>query len=383
MKGILKVLLVWMICFNVSANNSENQNSSKPSQEYDQRWRIAYYQGGEYADYYEYLVATVNGLMELGWIEPVSLPDFPGSDTKALWRWMAQNVESSYLEFVIDGFYSVEWDESARAETRGRLISRLNHSKDIDMMMAMGTWAGQDLANNLHRIPTVVISASNPVGADIITSLDDSGFDHLFASYDPGLYPQQIQLFHKLVGFKKLGVPFENSSNGRVYAGMEIIEKAALELNFEVIPCYTKSDVSDLDEANRSVIKCFEELAPKVDAIYVSTQGGVNAQTTPELVRIANRNSVPTFSQNGEQEVRYGYMLSLAARGGIAPEGHFLAQNIGRIINGAKPRELKQLFDASSSVVLNMKTAENIGFYLNADLLAAADKLYWQIEQPE
>jgi len=34
-------------------------------------------------------------------------------------------------------------------------------------------------------------------------------------------------------------------------------------------------------------------------------------------------------------------------------------------------------------MVMNMKTAEKIGLYVNADLLATADNLYWQIELPE
>ena len=251
------------------------------------------------------------------------------------------------------------------------------------MVFAMGTWAGQDLANNLHRVPTVVMSTSDPLRSGILSSLDDSGYEHLFVSYDPGFYPQQIQVFHKLIGFKKLGVPFENTVNGRSYAGMDRIEKASVELGFEVVPCHTQSDIADQKLAEQSVVSCFEQLVQEVDAIFVSVQGGVNARTTPTLVSIANKNAVPTFSQNGEREVRYGYLLSLARRAGVGPEGMFLAQNIGRIINGAKPRDLKQVFEGSSTVVLNMKTAENIGLYINADLLAAADKLYWQIEQPE
>ncbi|WP_432471004.1 ABC transporter substrate binding protein [Amphritea sp. HPY] len=382
-KRILTGLSLILLCFTLTAQASSEVYSSSPQGEPQQRWRIAYYQGGGFDDYYSYLAATIDGLIELGWIEPVELPDFSSRDSQALWLWVSQNVESERLEFVADGYYSADWDARARREVRNNLISRLNHSQDIDMVFAMGTWAGQDLANHLHRVPVVVISTSDPLRSGIISSLDDSGFDHLFASYDPGLLPQQIQVFHKLIGFKRLGVPFENTVNGRSYAAMDKLEQASIELGFEIVPCYTQSDIADQQQAEQSVVRCFEQLVHEVDAIYVSVQGGINARTTPTLVSIANRNAIPTFSQNGEREVRYGWLLSLARRAGVGPEGVFLAQNIGRIINGAKPRNLNQVFEGSSNVLLNMKTAEDIGLYLNAELLAAADKLYWQIEQPE
>jgi ABC-type uncharacterized transport system substrate-binding protein len=384
MQQIKGIFICLMLCCTVLTASANAQDfSSRPQAQPEKRWRIAYYQGGEYKDYYEYLYAMSKGLSQLGWIEPLSLPDFPEKDSKKLWQWLSFNVKSPYLEFVADGFYSADWDNMARQKVRNRLLARLNYSKDIDMIFAMGTWAGQDLANNLHSVPTVVISSSDPLRSSIIQSLEDSGYDHLFTSYDPELLPQQIQVFHKLIGFKKLGIPYENTLNGRSYAGMKLFEQASAELGFEIVPCYTLSDIADQQLAEQSVIECFDKLAPKVDAIYISDQGGVNARTTPKLVEIANKYAVSTFAQDGELDVRYGFLLSLIRRSGFGPEGIFLAENVGRIINGAKPRNLKQLFEGSFRMVMNMKTAENIGLYINADLLATADKLFWQIELPE
>ncbi|WP_415230841.1 ABC transporter substrate-binding protein [Psychromonas sp.] len=384
MKKTQEIFICLMLCCSVlTVSVAAEDFSSRPQVKPEQRWRIAYYQGGEYEYYYDYLYAMTKGLSKLGWIEPLSLPDYPDRDTLKLWQWLSLNINSQYLEFVPDGYYSADWDNISRHKISNSLISRLNHNKDIDMVFAMGTWAGQDLANNLHRVPTIVVSASDPLRSGIIKNIDDSGYDHLFSSYDPRLQQQQIQVFHQLIGFKKLGVPYENTVSGRSYAGMDLIEQASADLGFEIVPCYTLSDIAEQQMAEQSVVDCFDELAPKVDAIFVSSQGGVNAKTTPKLVKIANRYGIPTFAQHGEQQVRYGYLLGLIRRSGLGPEGVFLADNVGKIINGAKPRNLKQVFDGSFSMVMNMKTAENIGLYVNADLLAAADNLLWQIELPE
>ena len=384
MKKIQVVFIGLVMCCTVltAGVNAEGFNS-RPQAAPDKPWRIAYYQGGDYKHYYRYMNAMVKGLSGLGWIEPLSLPDIPDQDSKKLWQWLSNNVDSQYLEFVVDGYYSGDWDPIVRKKVRNSLIARLNNSKGIDMVFAMGTWAGQDLANNLHQVPTVVMSTSNPLRAGIIKSLDDSGYDHLFTSYDPYHHAQQIQMFHKLIGFKKLGVFYENTLSGRSYAGIDLIKQVSTDLEFEIVPCYTLSDIADQQQANQSVLECFDTLAQKVDAIFVSGQGGVNAKTIPKLVKAANRYGIPTFSQMGAQAVRYGLLLSLPRDMGMEPEGFFVAENVGKIINGAKPRNLKQSFEGSFSMILNMKTAEKIGLYVNADLLAAADELYWQIELPE
>ena len=76
------------------------------------------------------------------------------------------------------------------------IIDRLNRKKDIDLIIAAGTWAGQDLANDRHKTPTIVISTSNPLSSGIIKSLEDSGYDHVHARMNPYRYERQVRIFH-------------------------------------------------------------------------------------------------------------------------------------------------------------------------------------------
>ena len=122
------------------------------------------------------------------------------------------------------------------------------------------------------------------------------------------------------------------------------------------------------------------DVAKQVDAIYVTMQGGVNGTTIPRLVDIANHYRIPTFYQAGSDGVRRGFLLSISRDGGFKPVGRFLAATMTRILNGAKPRDLNQLFEEAPDIAINLKTAETIGLYLYADVLAAADELYRSIE---
>lgn len=356
--------------------------SYQPITNSGKKWRIAYYQGGPSNAYYPYLVATVKGLINLGWIGVLEIPVSKEQDTKSLWYWLANNIKSDYIEFVANAYYTANWDSSIRATMKKNIIDRLKTKKDIDLIIAMGTWAGIDLVNNEHSTPVMVMSSTDPVRAGIIVSNEDSGYDHAFTRVDPGRWERQIQIFHKVIGFKKLGVAYENSVLGQSYAAIDLIEKNAKDKGFDIVRCFTKNDIPEQEQAEASVIKCFEELAPQVDAIYVVIQNGINLKTIPKLVSIANKHHIPTFSQQGAEEVRYGFLMSIAREGGFAPVGRFLAVSMAKIFNGARPRQLNQVFEEKPAIAINLKTAEAIGLYLNADILAAADEIYQDIESP-
>ncbi len=360
------------------ANGTTSGFSTSPITNQGKPWRLAYYQGGQAGNYYEYLRAVVGGLMSLGWVQERPIPNYPSKDSKQLWAWLSQHAGSEFVTFAPDAFYSAGWDQEVRKVERQKILERLSEDEDIDLVFAMGTWAGKDLATDDHDVPTLVMSASDPVRSGIIESVHHSGRAHVHARVDPLRYERQIRVFHDVIEFRTLGVAYEDSPDGRAYAAMDTVERMAEERGFEIVRCYTKSDVADQKVANDSVLDCFEQLAEEVDAIYVTQQGGVNPTTIPDLVQIANESRVPTFSQSGAKEVSYGVLLSIS-RPSFKPVGIFLAATAAKVLNGARPGNLPQLYEESPSIAINLKTAEVIGLYLYADVLAAADQIYRDI----
>jgi len=270
-----------------------------------------------------------------------------------------------------------------RKKISDEVISRLNQKKDIDLIIASGTWAGMDLANDKHKIPTVVVSASDPLKAGIIKSIEDSGFDHVHARVAPFRYERQVQIFHDIVGFRKLGLVYENTDTGKVYAAIERVERIAKERGFEIVRCYSESDIPDQSLAMESVRKCFRELGEKkVGAIYVTVQNGVNRENIPELVKITNFHKIPTFSQSGSEEVKYGFFMSLA-KASFKPNGIFHAKTLAKIFNGATPRQLDQIFESPPKIAINLRTAGIIGFDPPMEILGIADEIYQEIETPD
>jgi ABC-type uncharacterized transport system substrate-binding protein len=343
------------------------------------KWRVSYLEGGDYINYPLNLRAIVEGLARLGWVEPLEVPKFKGDDTGEMWSWLAKNAKSKSLEFAPDAYWSADWDDEKRKKLKGEVIARLREKKDVDLMIAMGTWAGQDLANNEHSVPTMVVSTSDPIKSKIIVSAEDSGYDHLHAKVDPERYANQVRLFYEVVGFGRLGIVYEDSVDGRTYAAIEDVQKVAKELGFQLVKCEAPFSGISVGEATAGVIKCHQELASKVDALFLTVHRGVVCEAMPEIMAPLLANDLPTWSQRGSGEVREGVLMSIS-RADFGEIGLFHAQVMDHVFNGDKPRDLGQIFQDPKAIAINLETAQKIEYDPSFDILAAADEIFEETE---
>lgn len=377
---ILLLLFFFLIQLPLFAADKGNFTTT-PKTNNGKKWRIGYYEGGEYLEYNEVLIATVKELMAMGWIEAEAIPPKQSTLPKELWNWLATKSKSKYIQFVDDAYYSAGWNDEIRKKMASDIISRLNQQKDIDLMVAMGTKAGQDLANNKHQTPTIGLDISDPLAAGIIKSVEYSGYDHIHARVDPSRYERQIRIFHDIIRFKRLGIAYKDTPDQRSIAAIDKIEKIAKERGFEIVRCLLTPDLpQEKDEEN--VKNCFRDIVTKADAIYITQQKGVNSKTLPDLVKIVNAARIPTFSQASSKEVQYGLLLSIS-QVGFKYVGRFYAEIIAKIFNGAKPGLLNQLFEDPPKIAINLKTAEAIGYDPPVDVLGVADEIYQEISVPK
>lgn len=375
--------LVFPFLFAGSARTEDGWPTT-PKTNKGKKWQIGYLEGGVFYSYGPYLQKVIKGLMKLDWIQQAELPALdPNGDTRGLWQWLAKEAKSDYLEFLPDAHWSCNWDNAQRKETKIQLLNRLTHKKDLDLMIAMGTWAGQDLANEQHAVPTVVMCTSNAIQSGIIKSAQDSGLDHVHAMVNPTRYEKQIRLFHEATGFRKLGIAYEDSKAGRSYAALEDVERIAKELNFEIVRCYSVSDVPDAAVAFRSLLKCHEQLAPRIDAMYLTIQNGNELKNLPQLLAPLLRHGIATFAMRASDEVKYGVLMSLTTAS-TDYLGLSEAAVIARILNGAKARSLPQVFDdPTTKIAINMAVAKTIGYEPPNWVLELADEVYTEIQVPK
>ena len=340
------------------------------------KWRIGLYQGGGYGSYQKSLEAMARGLMRLGWMKTAEIPSSPTEkDTVFLWHWLATEASSDYLEFVADAYYDAAWNKEERSSLRARILERLNTAKDLDLMLAMGTWAGQDLANNRHTTATLVCSTTDPIASGIIQSAENSGLSHVLAKVDPDRHKRQIRLFYKIFHFKNLGIVYEESTEGRGFSAVDSVFETADQLGFHVEKCEARFNGLGLAEAEKAVNTCYNSLAEKVDAVYIVRHPGVNLKNLPSILEPLIARKIPTFAQGLSEEVEHGVLLSISLAD-FSYIGDYYARTIARIFNGARPGHLTQIFQNPPQIAINLQTAQKIGYDPSVDIIGAADEIF-------
>jgi len=381
---ILGLLIVVIIVLGVLAllHVPGQKDTLQPRLHNGEKWNIAYYEGGQYIDFAESLRGIVNGLAEFEWIEPLNVPEFQDADNSwHIWNFIANNCVSDHVNFMTDEFWSSGWNDSLREIHKKSCIEHLQEQK-IDLIIAMGTWAGQDLVNDIHATPVIVLTSSDPLHAGIIDVPHDSGYDHVLVEYDPNRYKKQIELFHDFVGFERLGVTYEDSDDGRIYSNYNDLEKVSKERRFKLVTCHAP-DVSDEvseEEAYRAVKHCYQSLAPIVDAIWIGNHFGESPQFLPEILKPIFDNKIPTWSSFGEIAVKRGVLMSVTHQN-FEDMGKWYAKIIAQIFNGIKPRSIKPFLEKKMHILFNRETARRIEFDIPTALLEIADKIYDTIEE--
>ncbi|MCD6329229.1 MAG: hypothetical protein J7M10_02565, partial [Candidatus Cloacimonetes bacterium] len=134
----------------------------------------------------------------------------------------------------------------------------------------------------------------------------------------------------------------EDSEDGRICANYTDLEKVSKKRNFKLIICYAdegKTEMESFENAKRS----YQILAPIVDAMWVGLHQGESVEFLPELLKPMYDFHVPTWCVLREPAVEKGVLLSITHQN-FDEIGLWYAQNIAKIFNGAKPRELSQIF---------------------------------------
>lgn len=375
---LLMCLLVLQVWATKAAPAKDSIESGPPEDFQGPPLRIGYAETYPYTNFAGTFHGLLVGLNENGWID-ISIDEIPFTegqeDSLIMWQWVEENNQTSYVTFAQDAHYSLMDEEVVEA-----MVRRLTEEKDLDLMIGTGTYAGRVLAGADHEMPTLIFSTSNAVQAGIIESSYHSGKDHLWAHMDADRYKRQVEVFHSIFEFTTLGMVFEDSLEGRVYAAMEDLEDLKEELGFQLVTRTVDESSGDEDRQryHEELHAAYTELAEEVDALYM-TAGTWEISQVEWLLTPLHEAGIPVFSQLGALEVRHGALISLY-RADFTGVGRFGADQIGLVLRGEKPGNLPQVYGDTPSIVLNMAVAERTGYQPPFEILLIADEIYQVIE---
>lgn len=337
--------------------------------------RIAYIEGGPYWEYRDSLEALLQSLFQLKLLSAAP----PGNLESSwdLWQWAAA-LDNPRLHFSAEHYYSSRWNNQNRLQTQALVYDAID-AGEVDMVLAMGTWAGLDLSQKDPGVPVLVMAVSDAITAGLFREGVPGDPPWLHVRIDPARYDRQVRIFYETMGFERLGVVFKDTAAGRSYAALDTVLAVGAELGIEVLSCAIPDGLDDPAE-EKVLLDCYDRLIRQADALYVTAQKSLNERTLPLLVQRSLEHEIPTFSQNGSAEVREGLLMSIA-QFSFSYVGDFTARVFSRILAGESPGALPMIFEDPAKIAINLVTAMTIGYDVPVDILVAADEIFQSIPQ--
>lgn len=220
-----------------------------------------------------------------------------------------------------------------------------------DVMIGISTPSAQALASATKTIPVVFSAVTDPLGAQLVTSLEKPGANVTGVS-DRAPIDDQIALIKELTpNVKTIGVLFNPGEPNSVTSVKELKEAAAkVGLNVVEAPATKTAEVQG---AARSLIG-------KADAVFVPTDNTVVSAF--EAVSGAMKSAkIPLYAADTDSVAR-GALASVGFN--YRQVGERTGEVVARILNGEKAGDIPVQFAQGTDLYLNKGIAKEIGIDL-------------------
>jgi len=294
--------------------------------------RLAFLGGSTAAALVERLASFRQGLRELGYVE-------------------GKNI-------VIEYRYGEGHPERLPA-----LASRLARSK-IDIILTGGPFSTHAATDATGKIPIVMAFDNDPIGNGFVASLARPGGNITGLSTEyPEISGKQLELLNEIFPrLARLAVLGNVNEPGNAQALKET-QRAASGFGVKV---------QFLDVRGPEDIETAFKTASKEHDAALVLAGAVFFSQRPRLVQLAIKYRVPAVYQASEYVDAGGLMTY-----GVSINDLFrrAAAYVDKILKGAKPADLPVEQPTKFELVINLKTAKQIGFTIPASVLARADRV--------
>jgi putative ABC transport system substrate-binding protein len=238
----------------------------------------------------------------------------------------------------------------------------------MDIIVAGGSPAIRAAKEATNTIPIVMRIGSDPVETGLVASLAHPGGNITgVASINLGLIGKRLELLLEIVpGIKRVAVLSAQTDRARFMATDEYKEMdaaaRALSVKFHVI---TAPGPNEIDNAFLAMTK------ERPQALIVIPNPRY-LQNRERILKHAAKNRLPSIYPH-KLFVENGGLMSYGAD--FADEYRRLAIYVDKIFKGTKPADLPVEQPKKFELVINLKTAKQIGLTIPPNVLARADKV--------
>lgn len=283
-------------------------------------------------------------------------------------------------EYPADARFSPGWTPE-QMRTLPEKAAALLQRQDLDMVVGMGTAAAKALlAASDGRIPIIGMGMADPVAAGVVTSPRDSGVRNFTCRVTADRWSTMFRVFQEVVRFRKMGIMYPDTPEGRVYAALGDAEAMASELGFSLVRYAGLSSAETPEECRRGLEVLREQ---GMDAFFIGPLNcfDIEGPGLSPLLDTLTAWKIPTFARDGSEYVKAGALMGFSTWD-FGPIGVFHARQAHAIFEGALPRALSMQDGTEPSIALNLAAAKAIGFEFPFDVLVVADELHETITRP-
>jgi len=236
---------------------------------------------------------------------------------------------------------------------------------DVDVIVAGGSTAIRAVKNATKMIPIVMAHGSDPVELGYVASLarpggNITGLTHLA----PELGGKRLEVLKYIVAkLSRVAVLTDPGAGGHAPQMKELVA-AAPSLGLELRPV----EIRSADELENAFSVMKRERAGAFIGIQVPTLDRLRDR----IVQLAATHKFPAMYPN-EEYVESGGLMSYAAD--IVSLFRRSAAYVDKILKGAKAAEIPVEQPTKFELIINLKTAKQIGLTIPPNVLARADRI--------
>jgi putative ABC transport system substrate-binding protein len=285
-------------------------------------------------------------------------------------------VEASALEALRQGLRDLGYAEGKNLLIESRYaegkIERLTElakdlvRHDLDVLVAASGTVASAAKTASTTIPIIVVNAGDPLGRGLIKSLARPGGNITgLYMYSPELIGKRLEILKETVPKSSRFAFLDDPKTPGNQGGFREAQKAASSSAINLERIEIKDPEHDVEGAFRLMVK------DRIGGLITEATPVLNLHRQEILTRIES-NQIPAI----HSEQRWADAGGLMSYGANRVEPYRrAAYYVDKILKGANPGELPIEQPTKFDLVINLKTAKQIGLTIPPNVLARADRV--------
>jgi ABC-type uncharacterized transport system substrate-binding protein len=241
--------------------------------------------------------------------------------------------------------------------------------KKPDVIVTIGGTATGVVKEIAPEIPTVFYFGSDPVQAGFVKSMarPETNLTGLISHTGPEIEGKRLEIFHETVpALRRVTVLYNARGENPAHAmGLDVLRRVSPNLKLKLQEKPIKV-AADLDDVLQSLSK------DTTDGIFV-IGASIFRNRFNKIAPVAIQKKLAVMGSEASHVTEDGALLFYDSdRYRI---GHRLAWYVDRILKGTKPQDLPVEAPTYFELIINLKTARQIGLTIPPNVLARADKV--------